>query len=450
MGKLADLKRAVGSTARESMGAGGAIGGQSAATPERMVGVGLAPGVLEVPLAKIRPDPDQPRKEFDDDALARLAANLRSRGQLQPIRVRWDGRRKAYLIVAGERRYRAATRAGLESLVCVVDDRPAAAEDTLIDQLAENCAREGLAPLELAAALHALHAGHGLSTYRIAEETGLSQATVSQCLALLDAAPAVQGMVEAGELPASTAYEIAKLPDPADQEELATRAAGGGLTRDRVRAEVKSRRDGAAPIGGQSSEPRPGTLSTWSVIPPGRETPAYYIRAVTPGRARAVLDCQGHPDGDQMRLVPLDPTVAGSLPADCCVLTDGDESPPPIGGQSPPGAPPTPTNPHQIPGPPIGGQSVPVAERGTLPDPDPAPVIGGQSLPDPEWTERRYPGDGSDVVIRWPGLAVVVSFDEGTPHQSDLVPILERAWAAALARRGDPRPKAGPRRRTPS
>ena len=74
---------------------------------------------LLIPIERLVPDPDQPRKEFDEDELERLGRSLRERGQLQPIRVRWDEASARWVVVAGERRYRAAIRAGLASLLCV-------------------------------------------------------------------------------------------------------------------------------------------------------------------------------------------------------------------------------------------------------------------------------------------------------------------------------------------
>ena len=76
-------------------------------------------------MGRIEPDPDQPREDFDPAALERLAESLRARGQLQPVRVRWDEGRGAYVLVCGERRWRAARMAGLQALSCIVMDAPA-------------------------------------------------------------------------------------------------------------------------------------------------------------------------------------------------------------------------------------------------------------------------------------------------------------------------------------
>jgi hypothetical protein len=90
-------------------------------------------------LDRIEADPNQPRAEFDAESLDRLAASLKQRGQLQPIRVRWDDVNSRYIVIVGERRWRAAKLAGLESLACVVVPGNASPEEILEDQLVENC-----------------------------------------------------------------------------------------------------------------------------------------------------------------------------------------------------------------------------------------------------------------------------------------------------------------------
>ena len=137
-------------------------------------------------LDRIVTDPNQPRTEFDPESLARLATSLRERGQLQPIRVRWDDTASCYVVVVGERRLRAAQLAGLESLACVVVAGEPTAEDLLEDQLVENCLREDLKPIEQAKAYKSLMASRGLSTRQLAERLQIGAASVAKALALLD------------------------------------------------------------------------------------------------------------------------------------------------------------------------------------------------------------------------------------------------------------------------
>src|SRR4051812_22892528 len=143
-------------------------------------------------LDRIVADPDQPRKEFDPKALDQLAGSLKARGQLQPIRVRWDKGRGVYVVVVGERRWRAARLAGLDTLACVVvSDAPTTAE-ILEDQLIENAIREGLKPVEQARAFRTLMDCLSLTQQQLAAKLQISQATVSQSLSLLELAASAQ------------------------------------------------------------------------------------------------------------------------------------------------------------------------------------------------------------------------------------------------------------------
>src|SRR5512142_864505 len=189
-------------------------------------------------------DPNQPRTEFDPDALDRLAQSLRERGQLQPIRVRWDDAADRYVVVVGERRWRAAQLAGLESLACVVVAGEPTAEDLLEDQLVENALREDLKPIEQAKAYQSLMVSRGLSTRQLAERLQIGAASVAKALALLTLPGDVQEAVEAGRIAPGTAYELSKVEDSAEQVALAKEAAAGRLRRDEVQARTRTLRKG--------------------------------------------------------------------------------------------------------------------------------------------------------------------------------------------------------------
>jgi ParB family chromosome partitioning protein len=186
-------------------------------------------------LDRIVPDPGQPRAEFDADSLDRLARSLEERGQLQPIRVRWDEADQVYVVVIGERRWRAARLAGLESIACVVVPGTATPEEILEDQLVENCVREDLRPIEQARAYQTLMQRLGLSQRGLAEKLSISQGQVMQALKLLELPAAVQESIDAGEVPPTVGYEIAKIPDAGRQIEMAGKVARGEIGRDGVR-----------------------------------------------------------------------------------------------------------------------------------------------------------------------------------------------------------------------
>lgn len=231
MSKLDELKRAGLANAFESMGAF-APAPESApmptASPGRHDGVIRAKDVCIIPLGRIERDPGQPREEFEEEPLRRLADSLKERGQLQPIGVRWDEGRGAYVIVYGERRWRAAALAGMASVSAVVLEKALAPAELLVVQLVENAVREDLRPVEQARAYRRLMDVKGWSTRQVARELSVDQAGVVRSLALLDLPEGVQARVEQGAINPTTAYEIAKAP-AADQPELARRVVEEGL-----------------------------------------------------------------------------------------------------------------------------------------------------------------------------------------------------------------------------
>lgn len=239
MSKLDQILASSGANIDSSMGAGrrarplhGATASSSGA-PGRLQGVARSKDAAEVPVAKIVRDEDQPREEFEPEAIGRLAESLRTRGQLQPIRVRWDESRGAYVLVCGERRWRAAQMAGLVTLSCIIMDRPADAGELLALQLIENILREDLQPIEAARAYQRLMQAQGWSARQLAAELAINPSTITRTLALLELPQVVQEQVEAGHLAPATAYEIGKLPEPL-RAEVAQAAVSEGLKRSEV------------------------------------------------------------------------------------------------------------------------------------------------------------------------------------------------------------------------
>jgi ParB family chromosome partitioning protein len=234
MAKLDNLLKSGGSNIAESMGAGLERGEKAIATstmPSRWQGVTKSKNAIEVPLDKIMPDPHQPREEIEPESLGRLAESLKTRGQLQPIRVRWDEAQEKYVLICGERRWRAAGLAGLASMSCVVSEGPIDPGELLVMQLVENCLREDLKPIEQAKAFKAIMERNRWSGNQAAKELGIAQPTVVRALALLELPQPVQEQVEQGALAPATAYEIGKARDPEIQEELAARVVNEGLSR---------------------------------------------------------------------------------------------------------------------------------------------------------------------------------------------------------------------------
>jgi ParB family chromosome partitioning protein len=251
MGKLDELRRIGKQNAVESMGVFAAdpvIPGVSppgpAPVPKALRGVSRVKNVATIPVEMIDRDPGQPREEFDEESLGRLAESLKTRGQLQPIRVRWDEGRGVYLILCGERRWRAAKRAGLATVSAVIVEGELAPDELLVIQLVENCLREDLKPIEQARAFKTLMEQKGWSTRQLAKELSVAQPQVVRMLALLELPETIQERVEQGGLAAATAYEIGKLESPAEQQALADRVEAEGLTRQEAVAAVRERKQG--------------------------------------------------------------------------------------------------------------------------------------------------------------------------------------------------------------
>ncbi|MDE7107707.1 MAG: ParB/RepB/Spo0J family partition protein [Clostridiales bacterium] len=181
----------------------------------------------EMLLSNIEPNIDQPRKQFNDDALAALVESIKTHGVITPLIVtpKPDGK---YMIIAGERRYRAATAAGLVSVpVCVRE-----CTQVQIDELSliENIQREDLNPMEVARAIKKLMDDYGYTQEEAAERIGKARPTVANLLRLMDLTEAVQKMVEDGQLSAGHARCLVTVADSDLQWELAQKARGDRMS----------------------------------------------------------------------------------------------------------------------------------------------------------------------------------------------------------------------------
>lgn len=189
-----------------------------------------------IPLGRIRANPNQPRKAFDDDALRSLVASIRKVGVLQPVVVRPDG--FDYVLVAGERRWRAAQQAGLGEIPALIRETDGSGQ--LTEALIENLQREDLNPLEEAAAYRQLEEDFDMTHAQIGEQVGRSRAAVSNTLRLLQLCPAVQAFVAAGSLSAGHARALLGLADEALAEHLAERTVKEGWSVRRLEEAVRA------------------------------------------------------------------------------------------------------------------------------------------------------------------------------------------------------------------
>jgi ParB family transcriptional regulator, chromosome partitioning protein len=187
---------------------------------------GAGPGLLDIPVHGVSPNPKQPRTHFDEETIDALAASIREVGVLQPIVVRRG--QGGYELITGERRLRAAKKAGLATIPAVIRDSEDA--DTLREAIIENIHREDLGPIELAEAFRALLEDLGLKQETLAERLGVSRSHIANTIRLLQLSPDVQQLLADGKLQAGHARALLGLPDPEAQAALALRAAAEGLS----------------------------------------------------------------------------------------------------------------------------------------------------------------------------------------------------------------------------
>jgi ParB family transcriptional regulator, chromosome partitioning protein len=219
--------------------------GLDALIPTEPVGQRGSP-YQEVSVAAIRPNPLQPRSHFDEEAMSSLAASIREVGVLQPLLVRAVGGGD-FELIAGERRWRAARRAGLHTVPVIVQD--VSESNSLEHALVENLHRADLNPLEEAAAFHQLIDDFGYTHEQVATRVGRSRTVVTNTLRLLQLPAGVQRLIADGELSAGHARALLGTPDRAFQEELAKRVVTDGLTVRAVEDEIRARTQPLQPSG---------------------------------------------------------------------------------------------------------------------------------------------------------------------------------------------------------
>lgn len=183
-------------------------------------------------IERIVPDPEQPRKFFSEESITQLAASLKKTGQLQPIRVRWNGTIEKWVIISGERRYRAAIQAGFKTIACQFCDKPLTEAEILQESLIENLLREDLRPIEAAQGYQQLITMNTWTIQQVADALNVSKGAISKSLALLKLPDEIQSQIEAGSISASSGYEVSRLKDEEAQRELAARIVTEGLKRD--------------------------------------------------------------------------------------------------------------------------------------------------------------------------------------------------------------------------
>lgn len=191
-------------------------------------------GVTEVDVALVFANPNQPRKAFDPTALQELADSIEKHGVIMPIIVNKSGDR--YMIIAGERRYRASKLAGLKKVPVIIKNY----NERQIKEISliENLQREDLNPIEAANAMKSLMTDYGLTQEDLADRIGKSRPSIANTLRLLSLAPEVMKMVETGSLSAGHARAMISVPE-VDQKKMANATIKEGLSVREVEKRVK-------------------------------------------------------------------------------------------------------------------------------------------------------------------------------------------------------------------
>lgn len=258
----------------------------------------------EVEVARIRPNPFQPRADFDPAALNDLATSISQNGLLQPIVVRDVG--ESFQIVAGERRFRAIQKLGWERVPIVT--RALSDEQMLVVALVENLQRENLSVLEEAQGYQRLIDEFGLTQEDVGRHVGRDRSTVSNALRLLTLPGPVRALIAGGRIAAGHARAILGLEDPAEQIEMARRAAADGWSVRETERRVKSARAGDGT--GPSRPPRSG--ATPATDPAARRAELILervlgtqVRVRVSGNGGGEMRLQFHDGDDFLRLLDL-------------------------------------------------------------------------------------------------------------------------------------------------
>jgi ParB family transcriptional regulator, chromosome partitioning protein len=207
---------------------------------EVLLGEGGQPELLHLDVDSIQPNPRQPRKRFEPEAAAGLAASIQLQGVLQPIVVRPQGEGR-YELIAGERRWRAARTAGSSTVPAIV--KHVGDRDSLLLGLVENVAREQLSAVEEARAYASLVDEFELSLADVSERVGRSKSAVSNRLRLLELPEEVLWMLARGEISEGHARAVLSIPDDEGRKRLARRIMKEGMT---VRSAERAAQDGGA------------------------------------------------------------------------------------------------------------------------------------------------------------------------------------------------------------
>ena len=275
-------------------------------------------GLREVPVGSIVPNPNQPRRYFDEESLASLTASIAELGVLQPVLVREVGDDR-FELIAGERRWRAAKRAGLPAIPVLV--RSADEVQSLEQAVVENLHREDLNALEEAAAYQQLLEDFSLTQEQVAQKVGKSRSAVTNTLRLFQLPPTIQRLVAENQLAAGHARALLGTPDRVFQEQLARRIVADGLSvreaeeavrRHNEAAEAEPEAAPGAPAPAPTKRLRaPGLLELEELLADHLSTRVGVTMAGSNGRGKIVVEFSGLEDLERIYRAMTEPPTEG-------------------------------------------------------------------------------------------------------------------------------------------
>lgn len=255
--------------------------------------------VQVVPIDKVTPNPNQPRREFDETALMELAQSIERDGIIQPVIVR-ETAPNAWQIIAGERRWRAANLVGLKEIPVIT--RTASDEKVLELAIVENIQREDLNPIELAVAFHRMGEELGLSHEEIGRKTGKERTTVTNAVRLLQLPATVQHMVRNKELSPGHARALLKLADEAVIEEVAVKCVEEGWSVRRIEEYTRPTEVAAPRRSRKKEDPKPLDPNVKAAIDELERTLGTRIRIVEKANGKGHLEIDYYSAEDLERI----------------------------------------------------------------------------------------------------------------------------------------------------
>jgi ParB family transcriptional regulator, chromosome partitioning protein len=271
----------------------------SASAPAVAVEHPLEGSVQLLPIEQVKPNPDQPRRDFDQEALLELAQSIERDGIIQPLLARKMGPGE-YQIIAGERRWRAAGIAGLKTVPVIV--RTADDQQVLELAIIENIQREDLNPIELAVAFQRMATELSLSHEQIGQKTGKQRTTITNAVRLLQLPGDLQQLIAANKLSSGHARALLKFEDEQLQRQIAQRCVAEGWSVRQIEQFTKP----AAPVDGiqpkKQNEPIPVDANVKAAIEEMERMLGTRVRIVAKGPKKGQIEIEYYSDDDLNRI----------------------------------------------------------------------------------------------------------------------------------------------------